>query len=71
MCTSREGPHCSTLLKSLLFEQGEMLEQDFQPVSAQLSSVGEVAACRQHLFVDGKDLVQGPLIDVQCGERCA
>ena len=34
--------HCSTLLKGLLLEQGEVLKQGFQPVSVQLSSMGEV-----------------------------
>ena len=47
-----------------------MLKQGFQPVSMQLSSMGEVAGCWQHLFVDGKDLVQGSLIDVQCWKGC-
>ena len=49
--------YCCTLLKNVLFEQGETLEQGFQPVSMQLSSVGEVAGCGQDLLVDGKDLV--------------
>ncbi len=62
--------HCSTLLESLLLEQGEMLKQGFQPVSVQLSSMGEVTRRGQHLLVDGKDLIQCPLIDVQCWERC-
>ncbi len=35
--------HCSTLLESLLLKQSKMLKQGFQPVSMQLSSVGEVA----------------------------
>lgn len=48
-----------------------MLEQDFQPVSMQLSSMGEVAGCGQNFLVDGKDLVQGSLVDVQCWESCA
>ena len=65
------GTHCCTLLESVLFEQGEMLKQDFQPVSVQLSSMGEVAGCGQNLLVDGEDLVQGSLIDVQCWESCA
>ena len=47
-----------------------MLKQGFQPVSMQLSSVGEVARRGQHLLVDGKDLIQCPLIDVQCWECC-
>ena len=62
--------HCSTLLKGLLLEQGEVLKQGFQPVSVQLSSMGEVTRCGQHLFIDCKDLVQCSLIDVQCWERC-
>lgn len=62
--------HCSTLLKSLLLEQGEMLKQGLQPVSMQLSSMGEVTRFGQHLLVDGKDLVQCSLIDIQCGECC-
>ena len=63
--------HCCTLLESVLFEQGETLMQGFQPVRMELSSVGDVAGCGQDLLVDGKDFVEGSLIDVQCGESCA
>ena len=62
--------HCSTLLKSLLLEQGEMLKQGFQPVSMQLSSMGEVSRRGQHLLVYCKDFIQCSLIDVQGWERC-